>query len=147
MKFIKIAVLVGIIYSINLLSANPGGHSKSQSHQDVSRSITFTGDLPKAYVVEIDFIDENHKHTQTVNDGSFQIYVEVYGLHSFLSTGELGQIDGHFECAISSDDGVLSGSIDIQRTITFIENTEDSEMEEAFRNKIIEIILNEIQSI
>lgn len=147
MNFIKLSILLGISFAINLMISDSSKIWISNSHQNVNRNISINGELPNAYRVKILFHDDNYLHTHSFNGGVYQINVEVNGSTDYLSTRKLNQIDCNLNCSINSPNHSLSGNVNIKRTITVLGEKDESEMREMLRNNIVEIILQEIQKI
>jgi hypothetical protein len=149
MNFIKLFILLGISFAINLLISPSIDISIDDSHQHIVHNFNLKGELPDAYSVKILFQDDNYKHHHTVNGGYYQIDVHVKGETNFLSIGNVNQIDCNLNCNIYSyfANSNLFGNINIERTITVVGNKEESEMKEMLRNDIVDIILQQIQEI
>jgi hypothetical protein len=93
------------------------------------------------------FINDSYEHSHTLNNGDYIINIDIIGPINFLSTGRLSQIHCDIKCSILSEDLRLRGNIDIQRTMTVLTNSDESEMKKEFREDLIKTLLKEIQKI
>ena len=147
MNLIRLSILFAIALAIYMISLDSSNIWISNSSDQISRSTQLDGEIPNAYKVRIYFNEEDHTHTHTINGGSYLIYVEVMGSLNFLSTGKVSQMYCDLDCSISSGNGALTGNIEILRTVTVIGDKVEPEMKKDLMEKVIKIILKEIQNL
>jgi hypothetical protein len=144
MKFIKIALIIGIVYACSLLASNQYPINYNTANHKTDTYFTNKEAVPDAFQLKISFVDENYLHTYIRNNGSYTIYVDVYGKFNYLSSGSLQQIFCELRCEVSTINQQTYGTIKIERTINFMGDESEADLREALRKNIITIITNEI---
>lgn len=153
MKFIKIGLLITLIYLLFNHYLTQSKWSKSGGKSSTNSTISYSGEKPTAYKLNINFEDENHNHIYTMNNGETEINVRVEGKPIILHTRNSLKIDVNYQCFFTSasknfDDFSMSGILNYGKNKYFIgrkSSTEVTEIVEEINKEIIEKILEQLK--
>lgn len=146
MKLLKIYIFITpiiVVFLLKPMTKNWICNSNYSSHRNVS----VKGEKPQSYKLMIDLVDENYRHTFTMNEGDIQIVAKVYGKTEYLCSNNISQIMCNYKITIDSENKLITGNIDFQAATTTIGFRDKISVEDDFKKYIIDKLIKEIKQI
>lgn len=144
MSVVRLIFLFLLGSTLAFVITRPAHNWTLNTNTNTNKTIKSLGPKPNAYQLLIDFNDNKYNLTETVNQGSTKIFIDVTA-NEQIFRGGITQIVGEYNCKLSTEPHFLTGSFNVSKTMTINTNVSDEYLIEKSRNQLKEYLQKQIQ--
>lgn len=146
MNAVKLLVVTAFVACICWLlpSAATSSRFHCTTNTNTSFELSWSGDLPQAYHMQIFFHDFTHTFTMN-GGGNARIVVNVVSSEEVLSVGSIAICKSSFACTVFG--AGLSGTINVDVNTHFLGDVPEEKRKSHQKNKAVEAIIEKIKQL